>query len=503
MMFIKDKVYLDYKLIQPALKDLIDLFTYHNPKYFESIKNGYSVRGISKTLLNYTHAIENPNHYIVFPRGRVQDIKNVLKKHNLDRRLINYSTCGRSIPNISFNPDIPNFKLSEAQVRIRETLIRNSGGLILAGCGSGKTVACLSTIAAIKRKTLIIVTTTVLQKQWVEEIKLYLKGEFTVGTLGGKTTKDTDADIVVAIINSVRKKCKLENTSIKPDYSYLEQFGALVVDEVHNASSLMFKTIVDNSPSLYRIGVTGTVKRKDQLECFVYDSFGKVLVEIEEHEVKDRILDFDVEKVETASTIKIPPRKCFIRYKKSGSYLNADITAGTDALINDIGRNNLIVAKAVEAIKKGHKVLVLTYRTEHAHHLFNELSKQYKGYLIIGETSKKFDANKVKKDTEYSFIVANKVSAGEGMDIPELSCLLLTLPSSNMPRLKQYIGRIRRKSANKHLKPLVIDFVDSYVTCSSFDAQGNEKDVYIYRYSWKKRQAFYNEVLSDYAKETI
>jgi superfamily II DNA or RNA helicase len=268
------------------------------------------------------------------------------------------------------------------------------------------------------------------------------------------------------------------------------------MDECQGAPALTFKTILDNTPSYYRIGITATPERKDKMHFFMFDTFGSVICKIEDHEIKDRVTDFSVEVINTEVTHIIKQKKKY-NFQKLKKGLDMNYTECVDFLINSPERNALIVSSAIKDIQLGHKVAIVTYRTEHAKLLFDELSKYYKGYLIIGENSHKFDFEAVKNDMEFNFIVANKAIFGEGTNIPQLSCLHHTLPTSNMPKLKQVVGRIRRVFEGK-LLPKVVDYVDNNVQALSINDDGSTDLVPIMKYSYLNRNKFYKKMRKEY-----
>jgi len=491
-MIIADKVYLNFEYVEPIYQEILSAHTYANPVFKSLKRNGYSTRGVPTTIYNYYWKVIDNKKYLVVPRGSLPKIRELLLKNKLITRFSDKRILKDSI-DISFT--MPNgHELSNPQKDVLEVFTKNHGGLIQAGCGSGKTVACLKFLSDTKQPTLIVVHTSQLQKQWIAEIKEKCFGSFKLGRLDG--AKKQMGDVVVAVVNSLNKQCKLDTP--EPDYSYLDNFGMIVVDEVHHASSNIFKTIVDNSKSYYRVGVTGTVNRKDNMEMLVFDSFGPILRDIKENEVKERITDFDYKVIDTELVYEVAPRKHFIReYGKS--YVNIDYDDAVNAFIENKDRNNLILSEVSKDIEAGHKVLVLTYRTDHAHLLFDALSKKYHGYLLIGENSKKFNTKAVKEDQMLQFIVANRAIAGEGMDIPQLSCLHLTLPTTNLPKLKQYLGRIRRFFKGKKF-PIVKDYRDPYVTCLSVKASGEKEQMNIFSISALTRIKFYKKLKAEYNK---
>ena len=86
----------------------------------------------------------------------------------------------------------------------------------------------------------------------------------------------------------------------------------LIHDEVQHASAKSFKDIIDNSLCKYRVGVTATATRKDQMHFLFYDTFGEILIDIKENVLKDRITDFNFQQINTDIEFMIPNRTSYV-----------------------------------------------------------------------------------------------------------------------------------------------------------------------------------------------
>jgi superfamily II DNA or RNA helicase len=488
-MFISDKIYLEFDLIQSCLSDLCNLFTYKNPDYYTKKRMGYSVKKIAPTIYNYKYDTIDGKKYLVVPRGGLKKVKEVLSNNGIVVRLMDKRTVSDKLIDVTLTPNII---MSDNQKRMIEVLHKNDGGLIEMGCGGGKTKGSLGFISSLKKQTLIIVHTSILQKQWLQEIETSCIGDFSLGRLDGK--HKVDGDVVVAIIDSLVVKCKVDTE--EPDYSYLDKFECVILDESQTCPATTFKKIMDNTKCKYRIGVTGTPTRKDGMHFLLFDTIGQIILKIEDNELKDRIESFEYEFKYSPEKFIIPGRRYF---KKKAKSINLDYNEAVDFLVTSENRNNLIIENVIKDIENGYVVMVLTYRTEHAYLLFEALKQKHYGHLIIGDTSSKIDFESLRKDMDLQFIVANRAIASEGMDIPHLSCLHATLPTTNMQKLKQQLGRIRRVFAGKKF-PKIVDYVDSNVMCKAYDEEGAEKLLPIMIMSAKKRETFYKKLRKEYSR---
>ena len=115
----------------------------------------------------------------------------------------------------------------------------------------GKTFTALSIARKLGQKTLVCVHTTDLRNQWVKEIRQQFGFE---PAIIGSGRFSTQGPIVVGNIQSLTKK--------KHDIAKL--FGLIIMDEVHHVSATSFRDLVHSSYARYKIGLSGTLRRKDE-----------------------------------------------------------------------------------------------------------------------------------------------------------------------------------------------------------------------------------------------
>jgi hypothetical protein len=220
---LSDKLYIPFSEVEDCFKSICDLFTYQNPEYYKKLRLGYSVKAYRgrpatpATLYNYTWGEVDGVRHLVLPRGGLHKIRDFYEKTGkelvIDDRRVKTPETG-----MEFYQE--NFTLGRHQVSAINVLSKN-GGLIEIGCGGGKTVLSLVALAKIRQKTLIIVHTEALQKQWIQELKKYSRG-IEIGRFDGKAKKD--GDVVVALVQSLVSRCVLADGST--DFGFLQQFGA-------------------------------------------------------------------------------------------------------------------------------------------------------------------------------------------------------------------------------------------------------------------------------------
>ena len=132
--------------------------------------------------------------------------------------------------------------------------------IINAWVSWGKTFTGLAIASKLKQKTLVVVHTVALRNQWEKEVEKVFG--ISPGIIGsGKF--DTDAPIVIGNVQTLTRRV--------PDI--INEFGTVILDEMHHVSSPTFKNIIDKSKARYKIGLSGTIERKDGKHVVFRDYF--------------------------------------------------------------------------------------------------------------------------------------------------------------------------------------------------------------------------------------
>lgn len=320
--------------------------------------------------------------------------------------------------------EFPKFKydLRASQLEIYDAV--DSSCIINAAPSWGKTFCGIAIATKLGNKTLVVTHTTMLRDQWIEEIRKTLGIE--PGVIGaGKV--DTNSVIVVANIQTLIKRLEV-----------LDEFGTLIIDECHHTPATTFTTIVDKCKAKYKIGLSGTLERKDGKHVVFTDYFGTVIFRPEEeNSMTPQVLLVD-------SQISFP----------GGKFWANRIT---ELEVHRPDYRKLIVELADAAANKGHKVLVVGSRTDFLHSCA-ELTKN-RSICITGLVRDMKERNSLleKIGNDEADICWGTLSIfSEGISQSALSCLILATPTNNKPMLTQLIGRIIRLREGKR-NPLIID----------------------------------------------
>ena len=237
-----------------------------------------------------------------------------------------------------------------------------------------------------------------------------------------------------------------------------------IVSNCHHISSETFSNCLRKCTTLYSLGLSATMNRKDGLthvfKMYLGDICNKQKKKAEEDNVLVKAIDYVVLDDEDYNEVE----RDFRGNVKHTTMLSkvSNFNYRTDFIINVI-ENELKINKEQQIILLGHQKNLLNYIYK-AIELKNLTSV---GYYIGGMKEKDLKISESKQ-----LILATYAMAAEGLDIPSLTTLILATPKSD---IVQSVGRILRE---KHSNPLIIDIIDQH-------------DCFINQFA--KRKAFYNE----------
>ena len=314
------------------------------------------------------------------------------------------------------------FDLRPSQKRVHDEIEDNA--IVNAWVSWGKTFTGLAIAAKLGQKTLVVTHTTNLRNQWEKEVQKCFGIE--AGRIGSGQF-NVKAPIVIGNIQSLYRKMD----DIK------QEFGTLILDEMHHVSSPTFTRIVDEMPTRYKIGLTGTLERKDGRHVVFRDYFG--------HNVFK------------------PPKENYLIpevhvIKSDIRFLDGSFTPWAER-INHLAYNEEYVHSvamiAARYAALGHKVLVVSDRVaflKACARLVGDNAVSITGDMDFEE--REMTMEQIKGDKNILFGTQSIFS--EGISLNDLSCLVLGTPVNNEPLLTQLIGRVIREKEGKE-KPVVVD----------------------------------------------
>jgi superfamily II DNA or RNA helicase len=206
------------------------------------------------------------------------------------------------------------------------------------------------------------------------------------------------------------------------------------MDEGHHTPASTFTGIIDSSHATYKIGLSGTMTRRDGKHVFFRDFFGSKVYKPAQSNTMD-------------PTIHLYPTNMSLPIGKNW----AD---KMNKLLYDPEYQRLIAYIAAKHVSMGHKVLVIGDRTEFLEEVHKILGDS--SILVIGVTKDREEVIKEVSEGNKKVICGSRGIFAEGMSVNSLSCVILAAPIANAGLLEQVIGRVMRLSPGK-LDPVVID----------------------------------------------
>jgi superfamily II DNA or RNA helicase len=323
-------------------------------------------------------------------------------------------------------------------------------GVLIGPTGSGKTEVGLSLIQRLGQRTLVLVHTKDLAQQWVQRVRDTLETE--PGIIGDGQFSEGNI-VTVALVQALARGGPVGT------------YGMVLVDECHRVPAAQTLEVLDTLPARYRFGLTATAKRRDGLESLLHLALGPTLAEVPQEAVLD-------------SGAVLPVEVYGLAYPWPKRTLVDSWNGYLSAIGRDQHRNEMVTALVRKAVAAGRNTLVLTQHTNHCDTLADLLG-DLQPVVLHGKLPMKVRRQNQLAAPAAKVIIGTYNLAGEGLDFPHLSGLVLASPVSAMngvsPRLIQAIGRIRRPGSERG-QAMVADIVDQMPLGLS---------------AWRKRQTVY------------
>ncbi len=323
-------------------------------------------------------------------------------------------------------------------------------GIVKAPPRSGKTVFATKLICTLGVKTLIIAS----QIDWLRQFRETFIGSETQHGFTTckpsqikicKTYEDfRDTDVCLTTFSkfmSPSGKKLLRRIS--------EMYSVLVVDECHYTPALETSRILASFNTRYRLGLSGTVERKNASEIQVaHDLLGEI------------IYSANVERLRP----KISLLHTNVKIDLNGSGQRA-FTGFVGRLEKHSKRVNLIAKKVVEMVEQGHMVFLPVTRVNSIQlyvNAINELAEDRIAYPFFGGLRKDVRERTVEMARTYEakVLVGNIRLLSTGLNVPRASCIIDRVTvSSNIPSCDQRISRILTPMKGKPA-PVVVFVLD-------------------------------------------
>lgn len=402
---------------------------YKNLKFYSKVKSNLIRRSKNYNSSDYTTTkfYAETSDFLIIPRYfPIKDYVecNIIDKYDRSEDILIEH-------NIKFRNDL--------QKRAAKHMMENESGVIELNPGTGKTVITIYMICERKKKSLILVHKDYLATQWRNRFLEH---------------SNISKENIVRITSSNFKKAFQKPILIITDQTFLsminrnkEEFlkelnkaniGIFISDECHTSSGApSFSQCALRVPAKINYGLSATPYRFDGNSDIINYHLGKVFTD----ESTEGTMPAKVTAILTDYKIDIPYRKKYIWWEgefQRSRYLN---------LLRK-SKNVISIAKGVlNKFKNSKKILFMSERINLIDQLYKWLNSPSKGKFIGGSKD---------SELEKSIIFSTPGKVRDGVDVPDIDCLIMTSPISN---IKQMCGRATRQHEGKET-PIIIDMVD-------------------------------------------
>jgi superfamily II DNA or RNA helicase len=401
--------------------------TLTNPAFAKKERYGFWTGDIDETVT----LIERRGDETILPRGYLPRLVELLKASGEpytihDRRLV--------LPHVplEFSGTLRGY-----QAKAIGSATLHSNGVVIAPCGSGKTVMGCALMAHWRQPATVLCHTKELLTQWRDSIRRFLGVEPGIIGAGDATFSDT---VNVALVQAL---------TAKPDIlqELTRRTGLVMLDECHHCPAETFTTVMQAFPAAIRYGLSATPTRADGLTSFVTSVIGPYRAIITHGELE-------------AAGVRVVPDIRFVRTGASVWNVVEDWSGVMRGLAENGARNRLICELARDAVNEGRTVLLLAGLVDHVEYLGGELGSVAR--VLHGRMAKKARERALSdiREGKASILIGTQV-ADEGLDLPTLDTLILASPSRSPGRTEQRVGRILRNLEGKR-QAVVYDLVDDH-----------------------------------------
>lgn len=336
----------------------------------------------------------------------------------------------------------------EYQEKAIQAVLRRKNGVLVAPCGSGKTIMGLEIVARIGGRALWLTHTQDLLNQSMTRAKSVL-GNIGQGTITEGKVNCGDG-ITFATVQTLSKIDLTEHR----DY-----WDVIICDECHHAAGsptkvTQFYKVLSNLKARYKIGLTATPKRADGLEESMFALLGDIIYEVKKEDVAYTTCPV---KVQTVQTGYVPDYDMILLGDGTINYMELINQLVTDEsrfrfvldYINELTGTMIVFGNRVDYLKK--------------------LSEEFKGRSVclsgMGQSkaakNERKDALEKLNAGELDAVFATYQLGREGLDCPSLQYVVFATPEKDESTVQQASGRVARKAEGKEYGT-IIDFVDNF-----------------------------------------
>ncbi len=429
----------------------------------------------------------------IFPIGLLNNLINFTDINGIELNIqfdVNDIYCNKDVDWNKLKPILntpEHFEDRDYQKQYVDEFFKTGRGCILSPTGSGKSAIIYMIIKNLlsfqlqsTEKILIVVPTVDLIIQLYDE---FIENGFEniddyVYMLSAGIPKLFEKQITISTWQSLQ--------NMPPET--FSQFSVLIVDECHGVSSTAEKLSYISHWCInarYRLGTTGTTPDKKLDELTMVSYLGPLL---------KLVTTKDLIKRGYLTTLTI--KSIILNWKRKGGFDIEDFQKEYDAIVECKERMNVLLELCVTLYRQNPEtsIIVLGRRVEHLREIYNlitEFDPSINAYLVTGKDTKKktrHDIYNTLRNSGGIFFATEKI-AGTGLNIKNISKVILSTPLKSKVTILQAIGRgVRKHDKKNNLE--VYDLIDKIPL-------QNKKVNSSYKWVQKKENIYANECFTN------
>lgn len=409
---------------------------------------------------------------IRIPSTKYDDRNKVLRSYGLNyQEIIEYLKKS----DLDFIDHVPNF-IPSPVLQMRDLELRDyqkqalhnwekssMKGCIILPTGAGKTAIGIKAIQKVNASTLVVVPTIDLMEQWAHNISKYLfvhnnnSQNIIIGKLGGG--EDNLQAITVATYDSAYLRASTIGN----------QFKFIIFDEVHHLPAPGYRSIAEQFMSPYRLGLTATIEREDELHELIPYLTGGVVFHLgpQELSAQKHLAEHTINRIQVSLTpeeqkeyefnhskfltnlrqlgFKVPSMynfKRLIMMSNRNKIARQAILARNKA--NEIALNSKAKIDELQKILQKNrktKTIIFTQNNKMVYELSNRFLIPFITYKTIKDERR--DVLDGFRSGRYNVVVTSRV-LDEGVDVPDAELGIIVSGTGSGRELIQRLGRILR-----------------------------------------------------------
>ena len=320
-------------------------------------------------------------------------------------------------------------------------------GLVVAATGIGKTYLAAFDSKEFER-ILFVAHRKEIIKQAAQSFK-NVRPDKSVGFFYGEQ-KQTDEDLIFALIETLGNKKYLNEAYFKPD-----AFDYIVIDEFHHAVANDYKRLMEYFKPKFLLGLTATPERLDNKDVFALCDYNNV---------------YEVRLMEAINKGWLVPFRYYGIYDETVDYSQIHIKNGK--YDEKELEQSLMIHERAELVfkhyRKYHSKCAMGFCTSKGHAEYMAKYFNEKGISATAVYSGEQGENTKKRDEAINGLVKGEIRIvfsvemfNEGVDVPNIDMVLFLRPTESPTIFLQQLGRGLRKYKNKEYLT-VLDFIGNY-----------------------------------------